>query len=182
MAKVGAQRAANMTGVSKATIQRAMKSGKLSYEVDEQGQKMIDTSELERVFGSVSETKDDSEARVKAELQRAADMLEMERMKMRVRMLEDQLHTSQTQMEDLKEQRDQWQKQAQQVLITSQASQKAADDLKEELRERDRSEKEMRQKQMELRRRQLELRMQAQNQNEEPVEQTGFWGKLFKRA
>lgn len=178
MAKVGAQKAANMTGVSKATIQRAMKSGRLSFEVDENGQKLIDMSELERVFTVKADNGNSSEAAIKAELQRATDMLEMERMKMRVRMLEDQLHITQTQLEDTKEQRDQWHKQAQQVLITSQQSQKAADELKQELRERDAREKQIRQKQMEMRMKKLH----AQNQNEKAAAQSGFWNKLFKKA
>ena len=180
MAKIGAQRAATLAGVSKATIQRAMKTGRLSYEVDEAGQKLIDTSELERVFGARAEraAAQDSEAALKAELQRASDMLEMERMKMRVRMLEDQLHISQNQLTDLKDQRDQWQKQAQQVMLTSQASQKQADELRAELQERNRREKEMRQRQLELRMR----RMQAQNQNEQEAEMPqSFWGRLFGR-
>ena len=179
MAKVGAQKAANMTGVSKATIQRAMKSGRLSYEVDENGQKMIDISELERVFTIQKAAVSSSEAMVKAEIQRATDMLEMERMKMRLRMLEDQLHLTQTQLEDTKVQRDQWLKQAQQVLITSQHSQKAAEDLKQELKDRDSREKEIRQKQMEMRMKKL----QAQNQNEQAqASQASLWAKLFKRA
>jgi hypothetical protein len=180
MAKIGAQRAATLAGVSKATIQRAMKTGKLSYEVDEAGQKLIDTSELERVFGSRLERTNasQSEAAIQAELQRASDMLEMERVKMRVRMLEDQLHVAQNQVVDLKDQRDQWQKQAQQVMLTSQASQKQAEDLRVELQERDRKERELRQRQLELRMR----RLQAQNQNEqeqEDEEPQSFWGRLF---
>jgi hypothetical protein len=180
MAKIGAQRAATLAGVSKATIQRAMKTGRLSYEVDEAGQKMIDMSELDRVFGAraAKNATVNSEAAVQAELQRAADMLEMERVKMRVRMLEDQLHLAQNQVTDLKDQRDQWQKQAQQVMLTSQASQKQADDLRAELQERDRREKEMRQRQLEIRMR----RLQAQNQNEQVEEESqGFWGRLFGR-
>ena len=51
MSKVGAQRAADLTGRSKSTVQRAMKSGKLSFEIDENGQRLVDVSELERVFG-----------------------------------------------------------------------------------------------------------------------------------
>lgn len=179
MAKIGAQKAANMTGVSKATIQRAMKAGRLSYEVDDNGQKLIDTSELERVFPIKADTASSSEALIKAELQKATDMLEMERMKMRLRMLEDQLHLTQQALEDTKEQRDQWHKQAQQVLITSQHSQKAAEELKQELKDRDAREKEIRQKQMEMRMK----RMQAQNQNNQVEQQSGnIWTKLFKRA
>ena len=87
-------------------------------------------------------------------------MLEVERIKMRVRGLEDQLHMTQTQLDDMREQRDQWQKQAQQILITNQMSQKHAEDLKQELREREARERAARQKQMEER-----LRRQAENEN-----------------
>lgn len=51
MAKVGAQRAAELTGRSKSTIQRAMNAGKLSFEIDGNGRRLIDASELDRVFG-----------------------------------------------------------------------------------------------------------------------------------
>ena len=51
MAKVGAQRAAELTGRSKSTIQRSMNSGKLSFEIDGNGRRLIDASELDRVFG-----------------------------------------------------------------------------------------------------------------------------------
>jgi len=139
MAKVGAQRAAELTGKSKSTIQRAMKNGKISYEMDSNERRVIDVSELERAFGLVpqdSDTKD--KGHVEAELEKATQMLEMERLKMKIRLLEDQLDGTRAQIEDLKEQRDQWQKQAQQVLLTSQYSQKQAEELKEELTERER--------------------------------------------
>ena len=51
MAKVGAQRAAELTGKSKSTLQRAMNNGKLSYEMDSNNRRIIDVSELERVYG-----------------------------------------------------------------------------------------------------------------------------------
>ena len=51
MAKVGAQRAAELTGRSKSTVQRSMNSGKLSFEIDGNGRRLIDVSELDRVFG-----------------------------------------------------------------------------------------------------------------------------------
>ena len=53
MAKVGAQRAAELTGKSKSTIQRAMKSGKISFELDHNNRRVIDVAELERAFGLV---------------------------------------------------------------------------------------------------------------------------------
>lgn len=173
MAKVGAQRAAELTGKSKSTVQRAMKSGKLSFEVDQNGRRVIDVAELERAFGLMPQ---DSEVAqqdaVNAELAKATQMLEIERMKMRVKMMEEQLEIAQTQIEDLKEQRDQWQKQAQQVMITSQYSQKQAEELKEELKERARRAKARKQQELEKRMR----AMQANNQNRKgPItqQQTG---------
>lgn len=154
MAKVGPQRAADLTGRSKSTVQRAMKAGKLSYEIDNAGRRVIDVSELERVFGLApqgSESVAASATTVENELEKAAGMIEAERMKMRVRMLEDQVESARDQIEDLKEQRDQWQKQAQQVLITSQYSQKQAEELKEELKERDRRAQARRQVEMQRR-------------------------------
>lgn len=153
MAKVGPQRAAELTGVSKSTIQRAMKAGKLSYEIDNAGRRVIDVSELERVFGLAPQgaAAAPASASIEVELEKAASMIEAERMKMRIRMLEDQLDTARDQIEDLKEQRDQWLKQAQQVLITSQYSQKQAEELKEELKERDRRAQMRRQAEMQRR-------------------------------
>ncbi len=193
MSKVGPQRAADLTGRSKSTIQRAMNTGKLSYEVDSAGRRVIDISELERVFGPVvadDEPVIDMGQAVKAELQRAADMLEAERLKMRIRILEDQLHTAQEQVEDIKSQRDSWQKQAQQVLLTSQYSQKQAEELKAELKERDAREAARR---VALEERMKKLKEQSQNQNggvgpmtghgdvnmPKNGELKGFWGRVI---
>lgn len=171
MAKVGAQRAAELTGRSKSTIQRSMNSGKLSFELDANNRRIIDVSELERVFGlapqggSASASNDDGgNGNVEAELKKAADLIEMERMKMRIRALEEQLEIRDEQLEDVKGQRDQWQRQAQQVLITSQYSQQQAEELKEQLRERDERAKQQRQKMMDERAR----RMNGQNENAAP--------------
>jgi hypothetical protein len=158
MAKVGAQRAADLTGRSKSTIQRAMNNGKLSYEVDANGRRIIDVSELDRAFGlqpegSGGNSQDNS---AEQELERAATMLEGERLKMRIRMLEEQLEMAQDQIADLKDQRDLWQKQASQVLITSQFSQKQAEELRAELKERERRAKERREQ---MERQQLEKNM-----------------------
>lgn len=105
MAKVNVAKAAELTGKSKSTIQRALKSGRLSYTVNDSDDKEIDTSELERVYGPFP-PKVDAEAAVRAELQRAQDMLDMERVRMRCRSLEDQLHMTEQQLEDMKGQRD----------------------------------------------------------------------------
>ena len=187
MAKVGAQRAAELTGRSKSTIQRAMKTGKISYEVDANDRRVIDVSKLDRAFGLMPQAGERAEAvTVQAEIEKAAQALEAERMKMRIRMLEEQLDTANRHVEDIKAQRDQWQKQAQQVLLTSQYSQKQAEEYKEKLEQRDRMAMERRQQMMEKQRAQQAAgRPQGGNENRKagPMEQqrqgkSGFWNKL----
>ncbi|MES2728471.1 MAG: entry exclusion 1 domain-containing protein [Pseudomonadota bacterium] len=179
MAKVGAQRASEITGRSKSTIQRAMNARKLSYEVDENGRRLIDVSELDRVFGLTSSGSIPAAAKgkdaktapadiVKAEIERAQAMLEMERLRMRVRMLEDQVFVNNQSIEDMKSQRDEWQKQAQQVLLTSQYSQKQAEDLKTQLAERDRRDEAIRQKRLQDRMRQMQGSGTNQNGGQAP--------------
>lgn len=150
MAKVGAQRAAELTGKSKSTIQRAMKAGKISYELNDNNQRCIDVSELERVFGLVpqgnvatSATVSNTNApvtpntTVEMEIQKAKHTMELERQDLQIRLLNEQLDNAREQIADLKAQRDQWQKQAQQVLLTSQQSQKQAEEHITELRDRE---------------------------------------------
>jgi len=167
MAKVGAQRAAELTGRSKSTVQRSMNSGKLSFEIDSNGRRLIDVSELDRVFGLLPQNAGSGagasaqESSPQSELQRAADMLEIERLKMRVRALEEQLEITRDQLEDMRGQRDLWQKQSQQILITSQYSQKQAEELKEELRMREERGRIAKQKMLEDRMK----RMHGQNEN-----------------
>ena len=162
MAKVGAQRAAELTGKSKSTIQRSMNSGKLSYEVDVNNRRIIDVSELERVFGLKSSSPEKtSSPSVEQELEKASQMIEMERMKMRIKMLEEQLEVATNTIEDMKSQRDQWQKQAQQVLITSQYSQKQAEDYKTELKTREEKARKRREQMLAEKMK----RMQGQNEN-----------------
>ena len=151
MAKVGAQRAAELTGKSKSTVQRAMKSGKISFEMDHNGRRVIDVAELERAFGLIPQNNASAGDNIETELQKARDMLESERLKMRIKLLEEQLDLAKDQIEDLKGQREQWQKQAQQVLLTSQYSQKQAEELKAEIKERERRYRAYRKQEMERR-------------------------------
>ncbi|MCB1579965.1 MAG: entry exclusion 1 domain-containing protein [Rhodospirillales bacterium] len=185
MAKVGAQRAADLTGKSKSTIQRAMNSGKLSYELDPNGRRVIDVSELDRAFGLNQNSSAPAAPTVEEELEKASVLIEMERIKMRVKMLENQLEAAESQIEDLKAQRDQWQKQASQMLITSQYSQKQAEDLAEQLKERERRARERREKMEQQKLEERMKKMQADNQNaqdEDDNESEGAFGGLWKRV
>ncbi len=150
MAKVGAQRAAELTGKSKSTVQRAMNAGKLSFEVDANQRRLIDVSELERVFGlqpqntstpAASAGEGGNTAAMEIELERARHAIEIERLKMELRIAQDQRDASYQQIEDLKIQRDLWQKQAQQILITSQYSQKQSEERINELQSREEARK-----------------------------------------
>jgi len=52
--KLNISQAAKAAGVDRSTIQRKIKSGKLSATVDMDGNKLIDPVELERVFGEIA--------------------------------------------------------------------------------------------------------------------------------
>lgn len=157
MAKVGAQRAAELTGRSKSTIQRCMNNGKVSFEVDSAGRRVVDVSELDRVFGLEKQQPTTQMApAVEHELEKAKQMLDMERLRMQMKALQDQLDAAHEQIEDLKSQRDKWQKQADQVLITSQYSQKQAEELRNEIKERERKAMERRQQMLDERMKQLQ--------------------------
>ena len=50
MALVGLTRASELTGKTQSTIHRAMKAGRLSYSLSDGGERLLDTSELTRLF------------------------------------------------------------------------------------------------------------------------------------
>lgn len=160
MAKVGAQRAADLTGRSKSTIQRAMNAGKLSFEQDSSGRRVIDVSELDRVFGIKPQKPQQPQQQVFSTSSMAApsavaaaptyfsdedgpniddiaQAVERERMVMTIKMLEQQLETASEALTDLKCQRDKWERQATQVMLTSQYAQRQADELRSQLKERE---------------------------------------------
>ncbi len=165
-----------------------MNTGKLSFENDPNGRRVIDVSELERVFGLDNSSSHTNAPSVEQELEKASSMLEMERLKMRIRMLEEQLDMTQNQVSDLKDQRDLWQKQASQVLITSQYSQKQAEDLREEMKEREKRARERR-TQQELEQKVQKLKAQNENQDSDEAaakaaeeEDASRFKGLWKRA
>lgn len=55
MALVGATEASQLAGTSRTNLYRLMKSGKLSFTLDANGERRIDTAELMRVFGQLSQ-------------------------------------------------------------------------------------------------------------------------------
>ena len=184
MAEVGAQRAAELTGKSKSTIQRSMNNGKLSYEMDTSGRRVIDVSELERVFG-LEKASANASSGVEQELEKAKQMLELERTKMQIKSLQDQLDAANEQISDLKEQRDKWQRQADQVLITSQYSQKQAEEYRNDIKEREKKALERRQRMLDERMKKMEpnnensvLNKTAQPETADDTVFQGLWKKV----
>ena len=51
MAEIGLAEASRLTGKNRSTLHRAMKTGRLSYTVNDAGERRIDVAELQRVFG-----------------------------------------------------------------------------------------------------------------------------------
>jgi hypothetical protein len=114
MAKVGLQRAAELTGKSRSTIHRAMTAGRLSYEKTESGDRLVDVSELQRLFGDVrpegvrNDAPEDrghatrlAEARAQLELERAKNGL-----------LAERIEELKAREGELREDRDRWRTQA----------------------------------------------------------------------
>ena len=56
MASIGLSEAARLAGKNQLTIHRAMTAGRLSFTVGTKGERLIDTAELDRVFGVKAST------------------------------------------------------------------------------------------------------------------------------
>ena len=122
MAKVGLKQAAELTGRNQSTIHRAMKNGKLSYTVDDNGQRWIDPAELERwaaqnptASGSNDVTQGQSN-----EVQVAELRAELQAERIRVAGLQERLADKDATVADLREDRDRWRAQAERLVLTDQ--------------------------------------------------------------
>lgn len=70
MSQIKLGEAARLTGRSKSTIHRAMESGRLSYTVDGDGERLIDPAELGRVFDFKSKEGEEVATRNSGETER----------------------------------------------------------------------------------------------------------------
>ena len=111
MSKLSLSQAAKLTGKSKSTINRAIRTGKLSATRHEDGTYSIDPAELARAF--------DVEP-LEGAKRRDADP-DGTRLLERIAALETMLNREREMSEDLKEDRDRWRQQAT-ALLTSQRS------------------------------------------------------------
>ncbi len=90
MAKVTLQRAAELTGKARSTIHRAMASGRLSFEKDGNGDRLVDVSELERVFG-ISPERNDAPALQQDDTHPSEMRTQLELSRLKAEMLQERL-------------------------------------------------------------------------------------------
>ncbi len=125
MALVGLKRAAELTGKNQSTIHRAMKSGRVSFSFSDTQERLIDTSELDRVFpirlDGDTLRKDAPEPQSNdVQLIELRAQLQIEQVK--AVMLEERLKVLEEIKADLREDRDRWRAQAEHAtrLLTDQ--------------------------------------------------------------
>lgn len=110
--------AAKAVGKSKATISKAIKSGKISATKHDNGSYTIDPAELHRVYPPTpSETVDGEPSDTPKEtVETPSEII----------LLQVKLEAAQKRIEDLEEDRDQWRQQANRLLSHSSTAQQAA--------------------------------------------------------
>lgn len=106
--------AANATGKSKATISKAIKSGRISASKGENGAYQIDPSELHRVYPVNSLPKHQSEQKetlVNTEVNNSISS-QIKELELKLEATQQRLSDKEEQLADLKEDRDKWRQQA----------------------------------------------------------------------
>lgn len=115
MATLSLREAAEQVNVSKSTIFRAIKNGRLSAGRTEDGGFAIDPAELFRVYPPVAEKQPDNVAAGQAAPAPATPGVETAVLEEQIRSLRETLRRADEQIEDLKRDRDTWRDNAQQA-------------------------------------------------------------------
>ena len=150
--KVGASKAAKIANVARSTIYKDMDDGTLSFTVGGKGNKKIDISELERVYGNLNtpdskktsedvrekqpktDKKDNSDSTLSGEIKLLREQIQ------RIdQMNERERERLEKQIEDLRADRDKWQEQSNKLLITYETDKKVALEKAEEGKDMDAS-------------------------------------------
>jgi len=135
---IGASKAAKIANVARSTIYKDMDDGKLSFTVGSKGKKIINVSELERVYGNLNlpdnkktsdnvrerqnrtAKKDSSDSVLSVEIKMLREQIQ------RVdKMNEHERDRLEKQIEDLRADRDKWREQSSKLLITYENDKKA---------------------------------------------------------
>ena len=110
MAKHSISEASKLTGKARSTLHRHLNSGKLSKEIDVNGQPVIDTAELVRVYGPLQGQ--DSSA-TDAIVQKATPRQDSPLQAKIEAMMEAQIDQLRAELNDVRKERDDWKSQAQ---------------------------------------------------------------------
>lgn len=119
MAKVALTRAAELTGKSPSTIHRAMRKGRLSFETDDHGARLVDVAELERAFGLLPQLPSprNGDAQLQSDVAQSLDVrVELEVSRFKIAALEERVRELATQRDEMRDDRDHWRAQAERVL------------------------------------------------------------------
>lgn len=107
--------AAKATGKNRTTIQRAIKSGKISASKNENGTYEIEPAELHRIFPAIAQHRAQQSKETGSNSPQRADAIS-ETLRIRLEMLEKERDRERAQLEetitDLREDRDKWRQQA----------------------------------------------------------------------
>jgi predicted site-specific integrase-resolvase len=109
MAKLNISQAAKAAGIARGTLYNHIHQGKISYELDQKGDKVIDTSELLRVYGELK-TNEASNEQSEMRSNEQHDTLEItgiaQVLKQRINDLEQQIEDLRKDKEDLQQDKD----------------------------------------------------------------------------
>ncbi len=133
MAKVSLSKASKDTGVSLPTLSRWRASGKISAQKKANGSYEIDTSEYDRIE-DLKKASSNMKGNKKTFMKDVArpDESTKEGYELQIELLHNQLNEKETIINDLREDRDDWKKQAQTLLLQDQRSlHLATPDIKE---------------------------------------------------
>jgi DNA-binding transcriptional MerR regulator len=126
MAQVGLSEAAKLTGKSQSTIHRAAETGKLSAGKNENGDRVFDVAELERVYGlkapdeDTDDRRNDADESPRQETQIALLEMELQQARDRLADRDERVAELKALVEDARRDRDHWREQANKLLITDQ--------------------------------------------------------------
>lgn len=98
--KLNISQAINRSGVARATFYKMMNEGQISTSTDGRGRKVVDTSELIRVFG---ELKKEPEGNSKNVQLNSSTATELDMLRQRIEFIEQQLKDKTVQLEETKE-------------------------------------------------------------------------------
>ena len=122
MAKVNLTQGAKLAGISRSTLNRHLKEGKVSKGIDASGKPCVDTSELQRFYGDVSH----GVPRRDTQMTQRGTPPENTEIMTEIALLRAELNVAKERLEETQKDRDEWKGQAKtlSLLLTDQRQEK----------------------------------------------------------